>query len=179
MRRCKRGVKGGQGRGQGSNLRGHLPGSCEVRVLFGTGRENPANKIKSTRPWSPAGPCRRHLPSKDQGVPLRSMYVMGAAFVDLSYHGYRSSGSDAPAPTQATLHMRAGASQGPTLECGLSGGLSARRGGRTRGDVRVRARWGRTRSKTGHPAYQSRPTVGAKAIEREAEAIARSKAPGK
>ena len=111
------------------------------------------------------------------------MYVMGAAFVDLSYHGYRSSGSDAPAPTQATLHMRAGASQGPTLECGLSGGLSARRGGRTRGDVRVRARWawrwGRTRSKTGHPAYQSRPTVGAKAIEREAEAIARSKAPGK
>ena len=106
------------------------------------------------------------------------MYVMGAAFVDLSYHGYRSSGSDAPAPTQATLHMRAGASQGPTLECGLSGGLSARRGGRTRGDVRVRARWGRTHSKTGHPAYQSRPTVGAKAIEREAEAIARSKVSG-
>ena len=36
------------------------------------------------------------------------MNIMGAAEVDLSYHGYRSSGSDAPAPTQATLHMRGG-----------------------------------------------------------------------
>ena len=47
MRRSKRGDKEGQGRGQGSNLRWHLPGSCEVRVDFGAGRENPAPKLEN------------------------------------------------------------------------------------------------------------------------------------
>jgi len=44
MRRSKRGDKEGQGRGQGSNLRGHLPGSDKERGEIGTGRENPAAK---------------------------------------------------------------------------------------------------------------------------------------
>ena len=47
MRRCKRGVKEGQGRGQGSNVLVPLPGSCEVRVDFGAGRENPAPKLEN------------------------------------------------------------------------------------------------------------------------------------
>ena len=140
---------------------GHLPGSCEVRVLFGAGRENPAPKLENpldfVTSWAMLG--RRHLPSRGC-VPVPRTYSMNSPKVDLSYHGYRSSGSDVPAPTQATLHMRACASQGPTLECGLSGGLSARRGGRTRGDARVRARWGRNRSKTGHQLTKAAPRWG-------------------
>ena len=87
------------------------------------GRENPAPKLENpldlVTSWamlSVADICHGKVYRCDMCV-----YMMGAAKVDLSYHGYRSSGSDAPAPTQATLHMRAGAppplplsaSQGP------------------------------------------------------------------
>lgn len=161
MRRCKRGVKEGQGQGQGSNLRGTCRAHVRFEFCLGRGEKTPPQNSKIHSTSSPAGPCSRSPTSaKQEGVPVPRTYSMNSPKVDLSYHGYRSSGSDVPAPTQATLHMRACASQGPTLECGLSGGLSARRGGRTRGDARVRARWGRTRSKTGHQLTKAAPRWG-------------------
>ena len=152
-------VKGGQGRGQGSNLRGHLPGSCEVRVLFGTGRENPAQKNPLDLGHQLGLVTWSSEPAK-QGVRVRDVRRMGGPKVDLPPHGHGWGGSNAPAPTQATLRMRVCASQGPMLECGRCEELSARRGGRTRRDVRVRARWGRTRSKTGRQLTTAAPPWG-------------------
>ena len=54
---------------------------------------------------------------------MRDVKRMGTAKVDLPPHGYGWGGSNAPAPTQPTLRMRACASQGPMLECGLCEGL--------------------------------------------------------